>query len=88
MFLGGICMAGADLNVGDKSATDMSYRNWSSLRCRVEEGFGHSSKVLEDGTIQVRNRRRRLFTRNFICLVVGLFLALSVFSPPKNSFFL
>lgn len=27
--------------------------DWSGLRCRVEEGSGRLSKVLEDGSIQV-----------------------------------
>lgn len=39
---------------GDETGTDVSLGDWSGLRCRVEEGFSRMSKVLEDGTIQVR----------------------------------
>ena len=47
-------MAGPDFGAG-VSTTDVSHGNWSGLRCKVEEGFGRASKVLEDGTIQVNS---------------------------------
>lgn len=46
-------MAGAEA-VEDASSTDLSEGDWSALECRVEEGSARVSKVLEDGTIQVR----------------------------------
>lgn len=53
-FLGGICMAGADVGVEAEATADLSRGDWSVLQCRVEEGFSRVSKVLDDGTIQVR----------------------------------
>lgn len=51
-FLWEVCEARTDFCAGE-SGTDVSYGDWSSLRCRVEEGIGRMSKVLEDGSIQV-----------------------------------
>lgn len=51
-------MAGAEVVEG-ASSTDLLEGDWSVLECRVEEGFARVSKVLEDGTIQVR--RKNLF---------------------------
>lgn len=60
-FLGRICVAGADMDMGsDETRRGVSLGDWSSLRCRVEEGFSRSSKVLEDGTIQVCFNRNEI----------------------------
>lgn len=60
-FLERLRVAGADKVMGaDETGSDVSLRDWSALRCRVEEGFSRSSKVLEDGTIQVSTTQQKV----------------------------
>lgn len=54
-FLSGLCAAEAEhaRGAGEEGA-GLAQGDWSQMRCKVEEGYGRVSTVLEDGTIQVR----------------------------------